>query len=287
MINLNVQLIENQLVSDDDKAFRKNINIIKIFTSGKGGDFVALISIEGKTRVLKIFKALDQYLEETTTHILVQNILGDRVPNILRLGMFKGSVQGKQFKNNGYIIMEFEDGQTLTNQILEKCMSGYSSTNASWCKNLVSQVIDMITELQMNGVRHCDLHTNNIIFSNGKYRLIDFGHSEPMCKLIRGRMELFRNSVLSGVRRQCGVPQMETIFEGAKRALGSSREDLNTDLFTMANLCSLLQEALLKRAEPEKISRLIDIASMFSRRNKDYYTNILKEYKSIALSLFD
>ena len=81
------------------------------------------------------------------------------------------------FEENGtaYIVMEFVDGETLSDIVAQKGKLTPDETLA-----LLLPVMDSLKKVHAQGLIHRDISPDNIMVTNGKVKLLDFGAARSM-----------------------------------------------------------------------------------------------------------
>jgi serine/threonine protein kinase len=73
-------------------------------------------------------------------------------------------------RNTAYLVMEFLDGETLENRIQSGKLLGENEA-----RNLLYSLLEALTEVHARGVLHLDIKPANIVLTDERPELIDFG----------------------------------------------------------------------------------------------------------------
>lgn len=265
----------------------ENIRVLREFKA-LGGAKILLVEISRTICIVKIFLTYSEYRKEIIAHSRVLQAIPGRAPQILATGFATWKTVDRYHRDMPLYVMEYFEGPTVTQLIQNECVSRTRSSNSQKAKKvklarrLARELFHIIRDLQMNDLRHCDLHTNNVIQHRGQLKLIDFGHTKRACRFIRGKLEMVRNVVINRLRSKCGVPRMRSLFVPILKTRLSS---FNTDLLSLTNLASLISEAFFGIAKPDLVQKMIEICNQFSPRRREMWPESFQQYYDLLIPL--
>ena len=171
--NISIENIDDKKSILISKGNKIKIELIKKFSGGKSGDLVYLIKDNKKEYVIKIFMDHESANHEIKLHnkhckIFKNNMM---VPELFSYGdtiNIPFSDKKGKFK---YMIMESIDKPIeLSDYIRGNCKSNKDKNINSY--NLALQIFYYLAMINKNKVRHCDIHTKNILIIKSKSNLI-------------------------------------------------------------------------------------------------------------------
>ena len=267
--NISVYKIYNTTAFIINQEKKIKIKLVKKLTSGKSNDLVYHITDTNNTYIMKIFTNNESKNTEIKLHhkhceIFQNNMM---VPKIFSSGIINDVPFSKKPVNLKYIIMEyFATSKDLSKYIRKNCKSIKNKNINSY--NLALQLFYYLAMINKNKVKHCDIHTKNILiiesktdlildftFLDGKkinvgkfhIKIIDFGMSETYKPCVRNRR--FIGVVLNDIKK-CNAFTLkdishlkEDILSIFKRSLNKNYEPRNyidEDLYIFVKILRLL-----------------------------------------------
>lgn len=267
--NISVENINNKrslLINHGNKI---QIELVKKFSSGKSGDFVYLVKDKKTKYVMKIFMDRESGNHEIKLHdkhckIFKNNMI---VPELFSYGDTSNIPFSDKKGKFKYMIMESINNPTELSDYIQKNCKSIKEKNINAYK-LALQIFYYLAMINKNKVRHCDIHTKNILiiknkknlildfsFINGdkinvgKYniKIIDFGISEINNNCKRNRR--FIGAVLNDMKK-CNAFNIKDIMhlkeDASTMILGSFSKKfkpkyyINEDLYIFVKILRLL-----------------------------------------------
>ncbi|HMO17295.1 MAG TPA: protein kinase [Oligoflexia bacterium] len=155
----------------------------------------------------------------------------------------------------------------VTSYLEGKTLEHYSDQSKSWILNAVYLICEPIEKLHNMGYLHCDLKPNNMILSNDKIRLIDFGSVCHIGEMDKGEISL---------KHILGTPG----FISPEQMLRSGKYGPETDVFSLG--CIIL--SMLTKRQFLKSAKLPAILKFYRRENPRIFSRRLVHLLRKALS---
>jgi serine/threonine protein kinase len=209
--------------------------IVKELKDGKSGDTVLLIKKDNTKYVLKIFNS-GKEKHEINNHLYFNSLFNYPVaPKIYFYGKLKG------FFNGPYYLMEYTGNYSLDDYVRKYCKIN---------KNILLQLLYIISTMKKANLYHCDLQLTNIMLQkNTRPQKFNFSHLDPtltknytigkyMVKIIdfglSSRKECPKKRKITAsmikLALKCGKPQLALLF------LNNPTNDLTNVHFFMTTL---------------------------------------------------
>lgn len=280
-----------------------NIKLAGKFSGGKSGDLVYLIKHKNKKYVMKIFMDKKSANHEIKLHKkmceIFQNVM--MIPKLFS----SGEITNIPFKNEKYGIFKYmimeaiENPTELSDYVRDNCKKGKNKNINPY--NIALQILYYLSMIHKNKVKHCDIHTKNILLikSNnnlkldfsfiggtvkdvGKYhiKIIDFGISEIGGNCERNRR--FIGAVLGDIK-YCNLLNKKDLIHIKKDAVSmikktfkkNSKPDyyINEDLYIYSKILRLLGSI-----DDSKITKQItdNVQETIKKNKKNVHNKILK-----------
>ncbi len=246
--NISVNNIDNETALLINQENKTKIELFKKFNTGKSGDLVYIIKDTKNKYVMKIFMNREYPNNEIKLHykhceIFQKNMM---VPKIFSSGTINNIPFSDKMGEFKYIIMEYiAKSRDLSSYIQKNCKSIEDKNIDSY--KLALQLFYYLAMINKNKVKHCDIHTKNILiikskrnlildftFLNGNkinvgkfhIKIIDFGISEINKNCIKNRR--FIGSVLNDIKT-CNAFTIKDISHIKEDALSMFYRSFNTN----------------------------------------------------------
>tara|TARA_B100002052_G_C15869277_1_gene593834 strand:+ start:1144 stop:2151 length:1008 start_codon:yes stop_codon:yes gene_type:complete len=267
--NISVNNIDNKTAVLINQEKKTKIELVKKFNTGKSGDYVYIIKEKKNKYVMKIF-VNDKYpnneikLHYKHCEIFQTNMM---VPKIFSSGTINNVPFSEKLGDFNYIIMEYiAKSRDLSSYIQKNCKSIEDKAIDSY--KLALQLFYYLAMINKNKVKHCDMHTKNILiiksktdlildftFLNGNkinvgkfhIKIIDFGISESNKNCIKNRRII--GSVMNDIKT-CNAFVIKDFIHIKKDALSmlyrsfnknfKPKYYINEDLYIFVKILRLL-----------------------------------------------
>lgn len=171
--NISIENIDDKKCILISKRNKIKIELIKKFSGGKSGDLVYLIKDNKKEYVMKIFMDRESANHEIKLHdkhcrIFKNNMM---VPELFSYGDTNNIPFSDKKGKFKYMIMESINKPTELSDYIQKNCKSVKDKNIN-AYNLAMQLFYYLAMINKNKVRHCDIHTKNILIIKSKKNLV-------------------------------------------------------------------------------------------------------------------
>jgi serine/threonine protein kinase len=135
------------------------------------------------SKIAKIFTHKEDFLSELDENIKINKIYGDKKYEYLTLDpIFK--FKGREIYSS---VIEYENNNIAYVLYSTKCIANIADTKINLSK-LIIDILESIVILQEHDYMHNDIKLDNMVYCNGKYKLIDWGASNYLNVHKRGSL---------------------------------------------------------------------------------------------------
>ena len=190
-------------------------------------EFIGML--KGTTsKIAKIFTHKEDFLYELDENIKINTIYGDKKHDYLTLDpIFK-------FKDREIYssMIEYENDKIAYVLYSTKCIANIANTHI-YLQKLIIDILESIVILQEHNYMHNDIKLDNIVYCDGKYKLIDWGASNELSVHKRGSL-LGTNPIKLYILDYCKLCNIkDIIYYRSLMKIGS--DYVNSILFATIN----------------------------------------------------